>query len=190
MDGSTSSLPPDVKRHKFTSADVQAMIEAGIIRDGEHHIELIGGELIEMAPQGPLHWRHTQRLVEWFWRNLPQTLTVASMGPLRLSDEDEPEPEVFVFPAGMDVNNVRGSDALLVVEVSLTSKRIDLKVKAPLYARFGVREYWVLDVARRCTLVHALRSDGNFGDPDEVSFDAQLTAPSGLSLRIADIVPA
>jgi Uma2 family endonuclease len=190
MDGSTSSLPPDVKRHKFTSADVQAMIEAGIIRDGEHHIELIGGELIEMAPQGPLHWRHTQRLVEWFWRNLPQTLTVASMGPLRLSDEDEPEPEAFVFPVGMDVNDVRGANAALVVEVSLTSRRIDLTVKAPLYARHGVGVYWVIDFARRQTLVHTLGPDGAYGDPAEVSFDAQLAAPAGLSLRVADIVPA
>jgi Uma2 family endonuclease len=187
MDGSQSNLPPGLKRRLFTAADVQAMLDAGVLGEGDHHVELIRGELIEMSPQGPLHWNLTQGLAAFFWRNLPAHLAVASNGPLRLSEHDEPEPEVFVFPDGMDVNDVRGPDVLLVIEVSHSSLRVDLDVKAPLYAAHGVREYWVVDIEGRRTHVHRL-VDRAYGAPDEIIFGEVLTAPGGAQLVIASIL--
>jgi Uma2 family endonuclease len=188
MDGSQSTQPPDIRRRRFSASDVQAMLEAGVIKDGEK-VELIGGELVEMSPQGPLHWDVTHVLVRWFHRNLPEDLAVASQGPFRLSKFHEPEPEVFVFQDHIGVNDVRGPDALLVVEIAHSSLGFDLKVKAPIYAEHGVREYWVVDVEHRCTLVHRLGQDGTYAEPTSVAFDAQLSAPGGLALVIADLAP-
>jgi len=164
------------------------MLDAGVFRDGER-VELIGGELVEMSPQGPLHWDVTHVLSRWFFRTLPEDLTAASQGPLRLSEYHEPEPELFVFPYGIRVNDVRGPDVLLVVEVAYSSLDFDLKIKAPIYAEHGVREYWVVDVEGRRTLVHRLGNDRAYGEPQSVAFDAPLGVPGGLSLVIADLAP-
>lgn len=186
MDGSQPTLPPDIRRKRFTAADVQAMIVAGVIREGEGRVEFLEGELVEVSPQGTKHWTLTTALVRWFIRNLPETFGTASQGPLRLDDHNEPEPELFVYPLAIDVNDVRGSDVFLAVEVAVSSLRIDLKVKAPLYARHGVREYWVVDMEGRRTLVHKLAADG-YGEPISVAFDVPLVAPAGLSLTIASL---
>ena len=188
MDGSQSTPPAEIRRRRFSASDVQAMLKAGVLKDGER-VELLWGELVEMSPQGPLHWDVTHVLVRWFLRNLPEDLTAASQGPLRLTDHHEPEPELFVFPHGMNVNDVRGPDALLVVEIAHTSLDFDLKIKAPLYAEHGVREYWVVDVENRRTLVHRLRADDSYGEPEAVAFSATLSAPGGLALILADLAP-
>ena len=164
------------------------MLEAGVIKDGEK-LELIRGDLVEMSPQGPLHWDVTYAISRWFRKHLPEDLGVASQGPLRLSDYHEPEPEFFVFPDGMRVNDVRGSDVLLVVEIAYSSLDFDLKVKAPIYAEHGVREYWVIDVQGRRTLVHRLDRDRAYGEPQAVVFDAPLEVPGGISLVVADLAP-
>lgn len=182
-------LPLDANRRLFTAREVNAMTSAGIIRDDER-VELIGGELIEMSPQGPLHWKHTQKLVAWLFRNLPAHLDGASQGPVRLSNFNQPEPEFFAFPIELDVNDVGGPDTVLVVEVSHSSLRIDLTVKAPLYAAHGVREYWVVDVENRRTLVHRLNAERAYGEPVPVDFSLPITAPGGASLVIASLIPA
>lgn len=164
------------------------MLEAGVIRDGEK-VELIGGELVEMSPQGPLHWDITYAISRWFRKRLPEDFAVASQGPLRLSDYHEPEPEFFVFPDRIRVNDVRGPDCLLVIEVAYSSLDFDLKIKAPIYAEHGVREYWVVDVEGRRTLVHRLGNDRAYDEPQTVAFDAPLGVPGGLSLVIADLAP-
>ncbi|HEX5007857.1 MAG TPA: Uma2 family endonuclease [Hyphomonadaceae bacterium] len=188
MDGSQTLLPAETRRRRFSAADVQAMLDAGVIKNGEK-VELIGGELVEMSPQGPLHWDVTYAISRWFRKNLPDELSVASQGPLRLSEYHEPEPEFFVFRDGIGVNDVRGSDCVLVVEVAHSSLDLDLKVKALIYAEHGVREYWVVDVENRQTLVHQLRADATYGEPLAVPFDAPLSAPGGISLIVADLAP-
>jgi len=152
------------------------MIEVGILGP-DSRVELIGGELIEMAPQGPLHWRAQHALVNWILRRLPETLELAVNGPFRLSADNEPEPDIFIVPAGLDVNAVRGVDVLLVIEIADSSLEKDRLIKAPLYAAHGVREYWIVDLENRVTLVHTL-TDGAYGPPLQVSFDEALVVPN------------
>jgi Uma2 family endonuclease len=177
MDRSTTPLPelPLLKRHRFTSGDVQRMIEAGILPD-KARLELIHGELIEMPSEGEPHWDAKQRLISWVLRRLPTNIELAPDGPLRLSDEEEPEPDFFLFPAAMRVNRVKGPDALLVVEIAASSLARDLLIKAPLYAAHGVREYWIVDLENRVTLVHTL-AQGAYDTPTRVAFDAALRVP-------------
>lgn len=188
MDGSQIATSPDIRRRRFSAADVQVMLDAGLLRNGER-VELVGGELVEMSPQGPLHWNVTYHLVRWFIRNLPESFGAASQGPFRLNTFNEPEPEIFVFPAALDVNEVRGPDAHLVVEVAHSSLEYDLKIKGPTYAAAGVCEYWVVDVEKSRTLVHRLNSHGQYGEPAAVAFDEPLATPGDLLLTIADLKP-
>lgn len=188
MDGSQSPLPAEIRRRRFTATDVQAMLDAGVLRDGEK-VELVRGELVEMSPQGPLHWDVSYALSRWFRVNLPLEFGIASQGPFRLGESDEPEPEFFIFPEGLGVNDVRGPDVILVIEVAFSSLAFDLKVKSAVYAEHGVREYWVVDIEGRRTFVHLLGSDGAYGQPAEVSFAAAIVAPGGAPLIIADLAP-
>ena len=60
----------------------------------------------------------------------------------------------------MDSTSVRGPDVLLAIEVATTTMRKDLKLKAALYAKYGVREYWVIDRKELTTTVHKAPVDG------------------------------
>jgi Uma2 family endonuclease len=188
MDGAHGHSRDPFARRKFSAGDVNTMLATGVLKDGEK-VELLRGELIEMAPQGPLHWRHTHKLVDWLFRRLPQDLTLASQGPLRLGPFDEPEPGIFIFPSAMDVNDVRGPDVAVVIEVALTSLDYDLGAKAQAYAEHGVSLLWVIDVQARRTLVHERGPDGAYGEPRVVAFDEALAVPfTGGQLRLSELV--
>lgn len=163
VDGSFS--PFELRTRRFTSANVQRMLETGIIAAGEK-LELIGGKLLELAPQGPLHWGYLQKLVSFLLRNLPRELDLASQGPLRHGSEDEPEPEIFILPAGMDVNAVRGHHVRLAIEVAVSSFKFDSTVTRDLYARFGVAEYGIVSPETRRTHVYKLVPACGYGTPE------------------------
>lgn len=165
------------------------MVEAGLI-DPDERIELIDGEIIDMGSEGEAHWNARAKLVNWLVRRLPESIMLAPDGPLRLSAENEPEPDFYLYRADMNVNDVRGDSVLLVVEISDTSLSKDKLVKAPLYAAHGVQEYWIIDLATRTTLVHRLREAGAYADPEVVGFDQALgviSAP-GVSVKLNEVL--
>lgn len=188
MDGSQSALPVDIRRRRFTASDVQAMLDAGVLKDGEK-LELVWGELVEMSPQGPLHSGMSHLILRWLRLNLDRSIDFAAQSPLRLSDSSEPEPEFFLFPLGLDVNEVRGPDTILVIEVAHSSLDFDLGVKASIYAQHGVPQYWVIDVEGRKTFVHTLDDAGAYGSAREVAFEVVLAGPGGTKLVISDLAP-
>jgi Uma2 family endonuclease len=184
MDG---TVAPSLPHRRFTSHDVARMVEAGLI-DPDERIELIDGEIIDMGSEGEAHWNARAKLVNWLVRRLPESIMLAPDGPLRLSTENEPEPDFYLYAADTNVNDVRGESALLVVEISDTSLSKDKLVKAPLYAAHGVREYWIIDLANRVTLVHRGPSANGYAEPQVVAFDDALSvqAVAGFALRLSE----
>lgn len=180
MDG---TVAPALPHRRFTSHDLARMVEAGLI-DPDERIELIDGEIIEMGSEGEAHWGARAKLVNWLVRRLPESIMLAPDGPLRLSAENEPEPDFYLFPADLNVNAVRGESVFLVVEISDTSLSKDKLVKAPLYASHGVREYWIIDLAARVTLVYRDPANGAYPEARVVPFDAPLTALAAPALPI------
>lgn len=89
----------------------------------------------------------------------------------------------------MDSTSVRGPDVLLAVEVATATLRKDLKLKAALYARYGVRELWVIDTKKLVTTVHRAPIEGAWRSVELLPPDAALTHPSapGLAIRLADL---
>jgi Uma2 family endonuclease len=81
--------------------------------------------------------------------------------PIEVDEADQelslPEPDLAVLQeAKAEYQNryPRGSELLLVVEVADATVQNDLTKKRNLYLRAGVSEYWVLDLRRRCLVVH------------------------------------
>jgi Uma2 family endonuclease len=58
-------------------------------------------------------------------------------------------PDLAVYPRGIKLEEVKGSDIWLAIEVAATSLAYDGGLKARLYARYGVNELWVIDAERR-----------------------------------------
>ena len=83
--------------------------------------------------------------------------------------------------------HVKGSDILLAIEVAATTLACDRGLKAQLYARYGVRELWVIDAARRATFVHQGAEHGGWRSIVERGPDEAMTHPvlPGFSVRLA-----
>ena len=160
-------------RRMWTAAEVEQLIEAGILESGDP-FELIGGELVAMAAKGVRHEDLRNEFMLYWADRRPKTVKFAIEAPLRLGPHDEPEPDLMLFPADLGVNDVRGDSVLLVVEVAETSWQKDSLLKASLYARFGVCEYWVLNVLAGSTRVHREPSAGGYGQVTEVAFSDNL----------------
>ena len=138
-------------RHRLTVEADHRRGEAGIFGDNER-IELIDGELIDMAPIGSDHAASVDGVAEMLILALQRRAIVRVQGPVRLSGYSEPQPDLTVLrdrPDRYRGGHPQPEDVLLMVEVSDSSLRFDRTVKLPLYARAGIPELWIVDLHRR-----------------------------------------
>jgi Uma2 family endonuclease len=180
--------PLGVSRRRFTIDELEAMDRAGIIGPDER-VELLDGEIITMAAKGTRHEDVRTALINLWARRLPLNMAFAMEAAFRLAKDYVPEPDIMIFPLGQRSSHVRADTVLLVVEVADSSLSIDLKVKGPRYAAFGVREYWVIDVETLATHVHRDPGPDGYRDVTIVANDVSLVpllAPA-LSLRLVEL---
>jgi Uma2 family endonuclease len=183
-----STLPDALKPRRWTADEFLLMVEKGIIDDGEN-LELIDGEIVSMAAKGRRHEIVRSEVAMSWARLAPPSVKIAQEPAFRLDDHNEPEPDIIVYPASMYIPDVRGPDALLVVEIAHTSLPRDMQIKAPLYARFGVVEYWVIDAGRMVTHVHRDPSPEGYGSIRMAPIDETLVPlrVPAFTLRLADL---
>lgn len=142
---------PLLTRHRLTVADYYRMGEAGVFAP-DARVELIEGEVIDMAPIGSKHGSAVKRLVALLTTAFGPRAIVSVQDPLRLSDLSEPEPDLMLLKPRADfyaAAHPTGADVLLLIEVADTSARYDREIKLPLYARHGVPEVWIVDLDAR-----------------------------------------
>jgi len=139
-------------RHKLDVDDYYRMADAGILRDGDR-VELIDGELIDMAPIGQGHAAIVNGLTRALVIACGDKAIVSPQNPVRLNRLNEPQPDFAVFRPRADFyatgERPNPSDVLLLVEVADSSLRFDRTIKLPLYARAGIAEFWIVDLKRR-----------------------------------------
>jgi len=139
-----------LRRHRFTVDDYYRMAEQGILpRDAR--VELIEGEIIDMAAMGTRHAGRASILLQLLNRAVGERALVRPQMPLRLNERNEPEPDVAVVKPRADFylgSHPTPADTLLVVEVADSTLKDDLDEMVPLYARYGVPEVWVFDCER------------------------------------------
>lgn len=146
---------PQVKR--FTVEEFHIMFEAGIFGNTDHaRVELIGGEVYEMAPVGSNHAACVKRLNALFKR-IGGEFVIGVQDPIRLEDSSEPEPDISLLKPRDDfyaTAHPRPEDVLLAIEVSDTTLAFDVNVKLPAYARAGISEVWIVDLNSDIINVH------------------------------------
>jgi len=150
-------------RHKLTVADIYRMLDAGILHEDDR-VELIDGELLDMAPIGADHATTVDRLTEALVLACTGRAIVRVQNPVRLDDLNEPQPDFAVLRLRPGGYRQGPADVLLLVEVADSSLRFDRRVKLPLYARFGVPEVWIADLQRRVLETHRTPVDGAYAD--------------------------
>jgi Uma2 family endonuclease len=182
---------PTVTLHHWTRAEYDRMVEAAVFQP-EARLELVEGEIVNMTPQGSFHSTITQLLNEALRDVFGKGFTVRVQMPLAVDDHSEPEPDIAVVKgAPRDYLNAHPLTALLVVEVADTTLGFDRIRKKRVYARNGIRDYWVVDVKAerlevyRDPLGDDYASKATYGRGDRI----QPLAVPGSYLEVTDLLP-
>src|SRR6202161_2361762 len=184
-------VPVDPPRKRWTRAEC-AVLEASGLWD-QQHLELVHGELISKMGKKRPHVNALVAVQAWLVRTFGEQF-VNPEAPIDVAPEDnptnEPEPDLVVLAKPSREfrdANPRPVDLRLVVEISDSTLGFDLTTKAELYARAGIVEYWVVDVAARRLIVHREPRGGLYGSVTAYSEEESVTplASSGSEFRVA-----
>ena len=189
---SDPSLGP-IRRHRLTVEEVLEMARAGFFQ-GKPRMELIEGDLVEMAPIGAPHGSVVADLVRRLNRSLPESVTVWVQSSVALANDTLAEPDIALLRARPDryaTSHPRAADILAIIEVADTSLAYDQGAKAQLYAAAGIPVYWIFDINARRVLAFRQPSASGYVHRIELSPDATLIldAVPGWSLRLHEIFP-
>jgi len=176
---------------RFTVDEYHQLLHVGVLKEDEH-VELLEGLIVDMTPQGRPHALVISRLNRFLSRALGEAYSVRPQLPLSLSPDSEPEPDLAVVTRDEEERaEEHPRAALLVVEVSGDSLRVDRLIKGRVYARAGIPEYWVVDVTSRIVEVYTAPAagEGRYLSLRTVKGDETLTPSElpGLDLPIAEL---
>ncbi len=134
---------------RLTRLEYEKMVESGQIVPCER-LELIDGEILNMAPQESAHGTAISLAENWIRAAFGMGFTVRLQLPLALDPYSEPEPDLAVVYAVPDDRTAgHPGTALLVVEVADSTLAYDRTRKGSLYARAGIADYWIVNLADR-----------------------------------------
>jgi Uma2 family endonuclease len=139
------AIEVEIPRRRFTVDEYHRMAEVGIFLPDER-VELIEGEIVQMAPIGPRHAGCVINATRLFITRLGDRAVVSPQNPVVIQPRSEPQPDLLLLrprPVSYSRAHPVPDDVLLAVEVADTTVRFDRLVKARLYARAGIAEFWL-----------------------------------------------
>ena len=181
------------KRHLVTAQEYLRMGATGVFAP-DARLELIEGEIFEMAPIGPPHAGAVITLSRLLVLRAGEHAAVSVQNPVIASELSVPQPDFTLLKPRRDnysTAHPRRGDVLLAIEVADTTLWTDLRIKAPLYARAAIPEFWVVDINKKA--IHVFR------EPDASAYRTSFIATGedelaaielpGVRLRVAEIFP-
>jgi Uma2 family endonuclease len=144
-------------RKHLTNLDEWRRLGEAAIFPPDSRLELIEGEILEMAPIGFNHASHVMRLINFFAPLTAGKAIVNAQNPLQLGDLSEPEPDFMLLKPNPDFYSSRhpvADDVLLLIEVADSSLAFDQNQKQRLYALHRIPEYWLLNLNDNCLEVY------------------------------------
>src|SRR5882724_9622814 len=157
------AIEVEIPRRRFTVDEYHRMAEVGIFHPDER-VELIEGEIVQMAPIGPRHAGCVINATRLFITRLGDRAVVSPQNPVVIQPRSEPQPDLLLLrPRAVSYSREHPTpeDVLLAVEVADTTVRFDRLVKARLYARSGIPEFWLFLTTE--SLVEGYRGPGSDG---------------------------
>jgi Uma2 family endonuclease len=178
--------------HRFSVEEYERFGEAGIFNE-KSRVELLDGEIIDMAPIGKFHAMIVRELIGQMSRHFGDVGIVDSQNPIVLDDFSEPQPDILLLRPELRkaARLPNPADVILLIEVAETTYLYDSVQKLRAYARSGVAEYWIVNIGDSCVEVYR--------EPQGEAYTQQFRRVAGETLApaafpdraiaVADILP-
>ena len=138
---------PPIQTRRWSRTEYDRMLELGVISPGER-VQLIDGDILTITPQNSFHAAIIGKIERALRHLFGDTAWVRVQIPLVVDPDSEPEPDLAgVSGSPEQYLHERPRTALLVVEVADTTLSRDRGRQASLYAKAGIGEYWVVNLA-------------------------------------------
>jgi Uma2 family endonuclease len=152
---------------RFTVRDVTRILETGVFAD-KPRFELLDGELFTMPPMKPPHLWRVKHLYDRLKVQFEGQAQVMSQSTMQLPRDGLPQPDITLFRLETPQDRwVLPEDVHLLIEVSDSTLADDRNCKLKLYARDGIREYWIVNLTDDQLEVHR--------DPNGERYDTMFT---------------
>jgi Uma2 family endonuclease len=190
-------LSEEPRYFRWTKAEYHQMAELGMF-EGKR-TEFLEGEIIEMPTINSPHATALELTYNEIRNAFTKDFSVRSQSPIDLSDDFEAVPDVFVIKGtARDFREKLPQTANLVIEISDTTLNYDRNRKASLYAKFGIQDYWILNLKKRTLEIYRQPSEDEnafygfdyeekltFSEREEIS---PLAMPDA-KIKVADLLP-
>jgi len=148
-----SAIERHVRTRRWRRVEYDRLVDLGMFA-GER-LELLDGLLAVREPQGSPHAAMVAHIAQVLGAAFGPGWHARLHSPLALDDDSEPEPDVAIVAGDpRDYVTAHPSTAALVVEVADSSLRLDRRFKGALYARAGLRDYWIANLVEHALEVH------------------------------------
>lgn len=182
------------KALRWTRDEYYRLAETGVLSD--RRVQLIEGEIIEMAPQHNEHSVAIELAHDALRAAFPSGYRIRIQSPLALSATSEPEPDLAVVRGSARQSPNHPTTAALVLEIADTTLRLDRTRKARLYAEAGVADYWILNLPDRCLEVRRnpvrdSTGEWTYSDVQAIGPGAMIApiAATHAHITVADVLP-
>jgi len=187
MSAETQEHPEDLAIRPLRVREYEMLAEAGAF-DNEK-VELLYGRIVPMRPQGSEHAYSVARLNKVLVIALGDHAAVRPQLPFVASEYSMPEPDLCVVSElSAEAHPER---ALLVIEVSFSSLKLDRNLKSRLYAEAKIPEYWVVDVGNAEVIVHQDPGKRGYRRVEHVGRESVLVPVElpMVKVVVADVLP-
>lgn len=145
---------PAVHMKRWTRLEYDRMAEVGLLGSNER-VELLAGEIVTVTSQQSPHAACIGLIDGALRQGFGASYWIRIRMPLIVAPDSEPEPDLAIAPGTPDdYRDEHPRSALLVVEVSDTTIALNRDRKRAIYARAGIQEYWIVNLAERCLEVY------------------------------------
>lgn len=187
---------PAIQTKHWTRQEYDRLADAGILNPDER-VELLEGEIVTMTPQHGPHAAAIGLAEAALRQAFGSAHWIRIQLPLIVDPDSEPEPDLaVVLGSPRDYVNEHPRTALLVVEIADSTLERDRAYKSPIYARAGIPEYWIVNLAERCLEIYhdpaapsgqpaSYRSSQKLGPSDSIAPLATATA----TVAVTDLLP-
>jgi Uma2 family endonuclease len=178
-----------IVRRKFTVTDYHRMVDAGILHPKDR-VELINGEIIEMAPIDSVHVANVHRINQLFVERAAGKLIVSVQSPVHLGEHSEPEPDIALLRYRDDFYRDElptAEDVRLVIEVAKSSLAFDRSTKCTLYARHGIPVYWLVDPEAKTITKFSAPAESGYRESEVFSTQDTIDSPLG-SMPVGELI--
>lgn len=176
---------------KLRVADFDLLALNGALAD-LGRTELLDGDIYQMNSQytrhGMVKAHFYNALLDWKRANRPEWVVLSEVS-VAMPPHDEPIPDVILCDKPTGSKGIPVASVHLLIEIADDSRARDLGYKKALYARQGVPEYWVVDLAEEKVGRFSFPGVAGYGNASEHAFGERIEAATidGLEVEVVGL---